>query len=94
MIHLVDFEKPLMHYKCTLSAKDDINKQGWKLCHIHGNGSSTTIQVEQLLISDQVDHFKKLINPSNHFLIPLEWPGLAEVSEVITEIQCVKNSLC
>jgi hypothetical protein len=79
-------EKRLMTYRCTLSTDDNVNKRGWKLCHIKDVGLNTKMAIETLSLESLVKHFKLLMAPSNHFIIPLDWGGLGEVPEVIEEI--------
>jgi len=85
-------EKSHMTYVCTLSSGDNVNKRGWKLCHIEDVGLKTKSAIEMLSLESLVIHFKFLMAPSNHFLIPLEWGGLGEVPEVIKEIAAVEQS--
>jgi hypothetical protein len=84
-------EKARMAFKCTLKTCDNLNKRGWKLCHIEGVGLKTKRPIEELPITNLVLHFKLLLAPSNHFLIPLDWAGLGEVQEVIEEVKTVEN---
>jgi hypothetical protein len=79
-------EKSQMKYKGTLSADDNLNKRGWKLCHIDGVGLRSAIRVEKLPLEQLANHFRLLLKPSNQFLVPLSWAGLGELDEVIGEI--------
>jgi hypothetical protein len=76
-----------MKYRATLRPADNVNKRGWKLCHIDGVGLKSATLLEELPLSHLVEHFKRLIKPSNHFLVPLSWSGLGEIPEVIHEIR-------
>ena len=80
-------ERPQMKYKKTLTAADNLNKFGWKLCHINPIGLRNRTSLEELPIRQLTTHFQLLLNPSNHFLVPLSWQGLGEVPEMIDEIQ-------
>jgi hypothetical protein len=80
-------EKVHMKYKCTLSPKDNVNKCGWKLCHIEEIGLSTRTPLTQVPLGDLVRHFTLLMSPSNHFVVPLGWSGLGEVNEFIAEVR-------
>ena len=84
-------EKSIMAYKCTLSSGDNVNKRGWKLCHIEDVGLKTKIAINTLSLEILMKHFKLLMAPSNHFLIPLDWGGLGEVPEVIDEIAAIEK---
>ena len=80
-------EKSQMKYKGTLSAADNLNKRGWKLCHIDGVGLRSATSLEDFSIERLVRHFQLLLKPSNHFLVPLSWAGLGELPEVIDEVR-------
>jgi len=80
-------EKSQMTYTGTLSAADNLNKRGWKLCHIDGVGLRTATRLEDLALERLVTHFRLLLKPSNHFLVPLSWAGLGELPEVIDEVR-------
>ncbi len=80
-------EKPQMKYKGTLLAADNLNKRGWKLCHIDGVGLRSATRLEDFSIERLVRHFQLLLKPSNHFVVPLTWAGLGELPEVIDEVR-------
>jgi hypothetical protein len=80
-------EKSQMKYKGTLSAADNLNKRRWKLCHIDGVGLRSATLLEDFKIELLVNHFRLLLKPSNHFLVPLSWTGLGELPEVIDEVR-------
>ena len=80
-------------YRGTVSScKVDLNKVGWKLCHIDGVGLNSRLQIEELPIEDVKRHFRLLISPRNQFLIPKEWAGLGELEEVIEEIRTCEKA--
>ncbi len=81
-----------MEFHCTLSARDNVNKTGWKLCHIEDVGLRTRARTEDLPIESVEQHFRLLIAPSNHFLVPLAWSGIGELPEVIDEIRRVETA--
>jgi hypothetical protein len=85
-------EKANMTYRCTLSSADNVNKQGWKLCHIQEIGLGTKINVCQVPLETLIQHFRLLMKPSNHFLVPLQWAGLGELPEFISEIRKVESA--
>jgi hypothetical protein len=81
-----------MKYSGTLTAADSLNNRGWKLCHIEGVGLRSPTLLEDFPIDRLVAHFKLLLKPSNHFLVPLSWAGLGELPEVIDEIRKYERS--
>lgn len=85
-------EKAQMKFRCTLAGADNVNKCGWKLCHIDDTGLSTRTAVSQLPLETLVRHFRLFMKPSNHFVVPLAWSGLGEVREVIEAIRCADVS--
>ena len=80
-------EKPQMRFRCTLHAKDNVNKYGWKLCHLEEIGLSTRIPLARIPVAVLVRHFRLFMGPSNHFVVPLNRAGLGEVEEFIQEIR-------
>jgi hypothetical protein len=76
-------EKDQIAYSGHLTKSDSPNTWKWKLCHIDPVGLNSRMPVESIPLVDLKDHFKKLLKPENHFLIPLAYSGLGEVDEVI-----------
>jgi hypothetical protein len=83
-------EKERMRYRRTLAPAENVNKRGWKLCHIQDIGLGIRTPLEEVPLDKLKDHFQLLMRPSNHFLIPLQWAGLGEVPEVIDAIRVVE----
>lgn len=77
-------EKEKIKYK-KIIGKYSINEQGWKLCHIDSVGLKTKLPIEEINIHELEDHFIKLANPRNMFLLPLEIGSLGEIQEFIDE---------
>jgi hypothetical protein len=84
-------EKHRMKYTRTLTGRDNVNKRGWKLCHIEGVGLSTKTPLEMVNLEDLCAHFRRLLAPSNQFLVPLRWSGLGEVPEFVA---AMRNAYC
>jgi hypothetical protein len=70
-------------YKCVLGTTTELNKKGWKLSHINPVGLKTRKQLIEIPIDKLKDHFIKLMSPSNMFLVPKKWSGLAEFPEML-----------
>jgi hypothetical protein len=79
-------EKPKRTYHRALGS-DGVNKQGWKLCHIDDVGLGSPTPLAETPIDDLKAHFRRLMSPVNHFLIPLVWAGLGEVPEVVAAMR-------
>lgn len=84
-------EKEHMAFTCTLSPSDNLNKSGWKLCHIKEIGLGTRMAIADLPIETLMTHFRFLMAPSNHFLVPLKWGGLGEIQEVTDEVRAFEQ---
>ena len=77
-------EKEKVKYKKCIG-NNSINKLGWKLCHIDGVGLKSSEKIDDMEIETIEEHFMKLANPRNMFLVPLEIGGLGEIQEFIDE---------
>lgn len=67
--------------------KVDLNKEGWKLCHIDGVSSRSRIKPEDDSLGNLQKHFIRLMDPTNHFVVPKKWAGFGELPEVIAAIR-------
>ncbi len=70
-------------YKCTEHSIDTPNKKGWKIAHKEPIGLNTRRKLKEIDINILERHFTKFMSPSNIFLVPLPYAGLAEIKEVI-----------
>lgn len=77
-------ERSKVKYKKTLG-KYSINDRGWKLCHIEYVGLKTKTPISSININELENHFIKLANPKNMFILPLEIGNLGEIQEFIDE---------
>jgi len=80
-------EREQATYRCTRSAVS-LNELGRKVAHIEdvalGRGELETMPIASLR-----SHFLRFMMPSNMFVMPLEWAGLAELPRVIESIKAV-----
>jgi hypothetical protein len=60
---------------------------GWKLAHVDGVGLRTRTPLEKLPLDTLKEHLRRLLSPSNHFVVPKVWAGLGEIPEVIEVIR-------
>jgi hypothetical protein len=78
-------EKVKAHYQCTRSAIS-LNKLGWKVGHLSdvafGRGEPDEVPIEQLH-----NHFRRLLNPCNMFVVPLQWSAIAELPQMVDAIR-------
>ena len=84
-------DKEQMTYKRTVAPSENLNKLGWKLCHIDPVGLRSREPIEKIAIGTLKDQFRLLLKPSNMFLIPIEWSGLGELQEVIEQVRKVEQ---
>ncbi len=75
-------EKNKRKYHCMLGAYT-VNKAGWKLCHIRAVGLNGRSLLSSMKIEELEKAFYDLLNPSNYFLLPMQWGGLGEANEFI-----------
>lgn len=77
--------KAKSQYIGTLSRMNmpDLNKLGWKVCHIESVGLNDKSAINQLPLTSVISHTRRLLSPRNMFLVPLRYQGLGEVPEFI-----------
>jgi hypothetical protein len=80
-------EKARMKYSHTLTTGESLGKRRWKLCHIESVGLNTRQPIGEIAISKLKQQFRLLLKPSNQFLVPLDWAGMGELTEVIDEVR-------
>jgi len=69
----------------SLRHKDyNLNLKGWKLAHIEPVGLHTNKPISEIEIEKLETHFKKYLDPSNMFVVPKMWSGVAETVEMIS----------
>jgi hypothetical protein len=81
---LTKAEKIEAHYKCDLGKlrKHYPNSAGWKFAHIEDVGMNSREDLPEIDISKLKDHFRKMMSPSNMFVVRnKEYGGLAELPE-------------
>jgi hypothetical protein len=86
-------EREKVTHGCTLASADNVNKRGWKLCHMDGIGLATRTALIDVSLDKLLRHFIMLMAPSNHFLVPKHWAGLGEIPEFIDEIQSFEKRM-
>lgn len=74
-------------FRRTLRREEDLNCSRWKLAHIKRIGLKTRTPLPEIGIETLEAHFRELMQPSNMFLMPLGWAGLAEVEVVINAVK-------
>jgi hypothetical protein len=75
-------ERASAKQRCTLSRQFSVNHHGWKLAHIQQIGLNERTAISEVPMERLVSHFRALISPSNMFVVPLAWAGIAEIEAV------------
>ena len=83
--HLIPFEY-------TKINKDfNLNNKGWKVCHIESVGLNIRTPIENISLDILKIKSKLFLLPSNIFLIPKEWGGLAEIPSFLKGFREVQD---
>jgi len=67
--------------------KRDLNRAGWKVCHIDPVSDRTRTRVETIPTAELKVRFKRFMSPRNMFLVPKSHAGMGELPEVILAIR-------
>ena len=78
-------EKLKARFRCTRAKGAQLNALGWKVAHIHNVGLGR-LKPESAPIERLVEHFLRFLSPTNMFVVPLRWAGIAELPEVIEAV--------
>ena len=79
-------EKQKAKYHRSLRPEFNVNTSGWKLGHIQPVGLKTRYPVANLPLEKIQQQHRALLAPSNMFVVPLAWSGLAECEAVIRAV--------
>jgi hypothetical protein len=80
-------ERTRAGYQCLLSETLSPNLSGWKVCHLEGVGLARRTLVSEIDDITLREHFRKLMAPSNMFLVPKKYGGLGELPEFCQAIR-------
>jgi hypothetical protein len=75
------------NYHLNEFERENPNFAGWKLAHIESVGLNHSGKLTELDLSTLKKHFVNLMTPSNMFVIPMEYAGLAELPEFCEQIK-------
>ena len=74
------------------AAKRDLNKSGWKICHIEPVSDRKRIRIEASPIDRLEAAFRRLLSPGNMFLIPKAISGAGELPELVEAVAVFERS--
>ena len=75
-------EIKIAHYKCARQP-ENLNRRGWKICHIDRVGIGYKGIRTNIPIDDLKEHFRKYMSPENMFLVPKVWSGLGDMPKML-----------
>lgn len=84
---------PLTFVSKGPAGKRDLNKLGWKICHIEAVSDRKRVGVENSPIDRLEDAFRRLLSPRNMFLVPKSISGAGELPEVIRAVAAFERSV-
>jgi hypothetical protein len=67
------------------------NDLGWKVSHIEPVGLKTRVPIEELSRDQLSGHFRRLMTPSNMFLVPKAWSGLGELPQFADAVRRLRS---
>lgn len=85
-------EKGAARYKCTRGSIPNPNTLGWKVAHIDDVGLGYTGGVLDVTLPVLAAHHKRFLAPSNIFLVPKDYAGVAETPEFIRAFREVRDA--
>ncbi len=79
-------EREKAAFRCTRAKGAQLNALGWKVAHVRDVGLGQRVELTTAPLERLVEHFQRFMSPSNMFVVPLRWAGLAELPEVIEAV--------
>lgn len=76
-------EKECARFRCTRGSTKNPNQLGWKVAHIDDVGLGYIGQPTEADFALLTAHHKRFLAPSNIFLVPKDYAGLAETPEFL-----------
>ena len=74
------------------AGKRDLNKSGWKICHIEPVSDRKRIHIEESPIDRLEAAFCRLLSPANMFLIPKAISGAGELPELVEAVAAFERT--
>jgi hypothetical protein len=86
---LTTVERSTATFRCVLKSLDNPNEAGWKVAHVDGVGLANKAELAGVNETVLRQHFRKLMSPSNMFVVPLKYAGLGELPEFCQAIRAL-----
>lgn len=74
-------ERKVSRFKCVLSQVANPNEADWKVAHVKAIGLRDRTDIRHISEATLKQHFLQFMTPSNMFVVPLQYAGLAEIPE-------------
>lgn len=85
-------EKDGAQYRCTRGSIPNPNQLGWKVAHIDDVGLGYAGSLLDITIPMLAAHHKRFLAPSNIFLVPKDYAGVAETPEFIEAFRGLQSA--
>jgi hypothetical protein len=85
-------ERKASRFKCILSQVANPNAAGWKVAHVKAIGLRDRTDIRYTSETTLRQHFLQFMTPSNMFVVPLRYAGLAEIPEFCQVMGAEGNS--
>lgn len=85
-------EKEGATYRCTRGDVPNPNQLGWKVAHIDDVGLGYGGHILDVTLPVLAAHHKRFLAPSNIFLVPKDYAGVAETPDFIEAFRAGRNA--
>ena len=84
---------PLTFLSKGLAGRRDLNRLGWKICHIEAVSDRKRVAIEDSPVNRLEGAFRRLLSPGNMFLVPKSISGAGELPEVVRAVAAFEEAL-
>ncbi|MDE2717666.1 MAG: hypothetical protein OXI33_11725 [Chloroflexota bacterium] len=84
---------PLTFRSKRPAGRRDLNRSGWKICHIEAVSDRKRVAIEDSPVDRLEGAFRRLLFPGNMFLVPKSISGAGELPEVVRAVAAFKGAL-
>ena len=84
---------PLTFLSREPAGRRDLNRSGWKICHIEAVSDRKRVAIEDSPVNRLEGAFRRLLSPGNMFLVPKSISGAGELPEVVRAVAAFEEAL-
>ena len=84
---------PLTFLSKGPAGRRDLNRLGWKICHIEAVSDRKRVAIEDSPVNRLEGAFRRLLSPGNMFLVPKSISGAGELPEVVRAVAAFEEAL-